>query len=437
MENWNRAPLRCSGRYFYEGDVPFFWLADTAWLMLQKLDEEDAAFYLENRKRKGFNVIMAVLVHTLPGVSMSGCSLAPGIKDVKTEAYWEFVDHMVDKAAEMGLYLGLLPFWGSLVKDGILNEDNIGTYAEFLGKRYQKKKNIIWILGGDVRGDVAPEIFETEARILKKYNPERLIGFHPFGRTSSKLWFQDKDFLDFDMFQSGHRRYDQASLGRWDDNRTKETFFGEDNWRYVDRDLQTGRLRPTLDGEPSYEGILQGLHDVRQPYWEEQDVRRYAWWSVLEGAAGHTYGDNAIMQFYTEADGVGAYGVRESWKEAIHHAGSGQLQFLKNLMEEIDFSTGNPRDDMLLAGQRERYHRIAVFAGKEYILCYDYEGDAFSLDLSEYQEIDLEISWMDPRNGVRSYEGSTKGAATYDAVPAVRRNGANDWVLILKNTSDQ
>lgn len=102
------------------------------------------------------------------------------------------------------------------------------------------------------------------------------------------------------MFQSGHRRYDQSSLGFWDDNNVSEDFYGEDNWRYVRRELARTPLRPVLDGEPSYENIPQGLHDFSQPLWKARDVRRYAYWSVFEGACGHTYGDNAIMQFYRE-----------------------------------------------------------------------------------------------------------------------------------------
>ena len=91
-------------------------------------------------------------------------------------------------------------------------------YANFLGKRYQNRKNLIWILGGDVRGDVGYDVFCLEGEILKSYNPERIIAYHPFGRTSSSLWFHNEPWLDMNLFQSGHRRYDQASLGEWDDN---------------------------------------------------------------------------------------------------------------------------------------------------------------------------------------------------------------------------
>lgn len=86
-------------------------------------------------------MIQTVLVHTLPGVSESGCSLAPGIKNVTDKAYWEFVDEAVELAEEMGIYLGLLPSWGSLVKDGILNRDNITEYAEFLESVIREKQS--------------------------------------------------------------------------------------------------------------------------------------------------------------------------------------------------------------------------------------------------------------------------------------------------------
>ena len=418
-----------NGRYLMQGDRPFFWLGDTAWLMLQKLDEPQMRTYLRNRKEKGYNVIQTVLVHIFTG---NGSSLAPGIKDVREPAYWDFVDRALDMAEEMELYLGLLPAWGSMVKEGVLSRENIAEYAEFLGKRFKNRSNIIWILGGDIRGDDVQEIYGKEADILKRYNPERLITYHPFGRTSSSLWFHGESWLDFNMFQSGHRRYDQASLGEWDDNVGKETFFGEDNWRYVERDHSCKIMKPTLDAEPSYEGIPQGLHNPRNSYWEEWDVRRYAYWSVFAGAAGHTYGSNAIMQFFMESEGKGSYGVREVWQDAMHHPGASQMQYLKKLMESVDFVNGMPGDKLLLYGQKERYHRIAVFAGKDYVFCYDYSGDQFLLDLSGYMERFMDAYWMNPQDGTYSYITTLKGVQKWLASPVARKDKANDWVLVLK-----
>ena len=49
--------------YFQRDGKPFFWLGDTAWLLFQKLTEEEAKIYLKNRAEKGFTVIQATLVH--------------------------------------------------------------------------------------------------------------------------------------------------------------------------------------------------------------------------------------------------------------------------------------------------------------------------------------------------------------------------------------
>lgn len=417
--------------YFIKGEEAFFWLGDTAWLMLQKLDEDDIRIYFRNRLEMGFNVIQTVLVHSLPKQTVEG-SLALGVKDITEPEYWNFCDKVFKMAEEMGIYLGLLPAWGSMVKGGVLNKENIEEYAEFLGKRYQGFSNIIWILGGDVRGDVNTEVVIKEAEILKKYNPNRLMTFHPFGRTSSSLWFQNEDWLDFHMFQSGHRRYDQEHLGEWDDNGEKETFFGEDNWRYVERDHKNTVKKPTLDGEPSYEGIPQGLHNPRNPYWEEWDVRRYAYWAVFAGAAGHTYGSNAIMQFYSDAAVPGAYGVREVWKDAMHHSGAAQMQYLKKLMLSVDFINGKPMDQMLLFGQKERYHRISVFAGETFVFCYDYMGDEFLLNLTAYKDKKMAAYWMNPESGSYSYITTVTGQNKWLASPVARAGAANDWVLVLK-----
>lgn len=448
MGSWSREKIHISknGRYLMEGETPFFWLGDTAWLMLQKLKEEDVRIYLRNRKEKGYNVIQTVLAHTLPerdtndspvqttnrrGIE-SADSGTRGLRDVTKPEYWDFVDRVVKIAEELELYLGLLPAWGSLVKKKVLNMENVKEYADFLGKRYQSAPNIIWILGGDIRGDAGGEVFRREGETLKGYNPDRLITFHPFGRTSSSLWFHEEPWLDFNMFQSGHRRYDQAALGEWDDNKAQETFFGEDSWRYVNRDHGYATEKPTLDGEPSYEGIPQGLHNPRNPFWEEWDVRRYAYWSVFAGAAGHTYGSNAIMQFYDDPSERGSYGVREVWKDAMHHPGSSQMKHLKELMESVDFVRGMPEDSLLRFGQKERYHRVSVFAGEDFVLCYDYSGDEFMLDLTRYMEKEMDAWWMNPQDGVYSYIDTLQGQEKRLFCPAARKDRANDWVLVLK-----
>jgi hypothetical protein len=59
-------PLQVSkdGRHFLAGaGDPFFWQADTAWVVFHRLNLTEAETYLEDRASKGFNIILAVAVN--------------------------------------------------------------------------------------------------------------------------------------------------------------------------------------------------------------------------------------------------------------------------------------------------------------------------------------------------------------------------------------
>lgn len=208
--------LTVNGNYLQKDGKPFFWLGDTAWLLYDKLERSDVELYYKNRKLLGYNVLQVVLVYEIPQFeTVSG--MPHGTKDETKIEYFSFCRDMVRLAADYGFTIALLPAWGSFVKNGYLNDSNYERYARFLGDYFREEKNIIWVLGGDVRGDENINLFNSFGNILKSYNPERLVTFHPFGRTGSYLWFNDESWLDFNMFQSGHRRYDQLTLGAWDD----------------------------------------------------------------------------------------------------------------------------------------------------------------------------------------------------------------------------
>lgn len=436
MKNWEYGKLRISDnkRYLCCGDRPFFWLGDTAWLIFARLTEDEAYVYLKNRKEKGYNVIQATLIHEWPQKNRDGAFALRDENYAEPDlegGYWTRVERIVDMAEELGLYMALLPTWGGNVSSGKLNETNVDAYLDFLLKLFGKRPNVLWLVGGDVKGEDAYEMFCRIGTRLKEGGNGQLVGFHPFGRTSSSRWFHEEAWLDFNMFQSGHRRYDQITLGAWDDNGRNPDHFGEDNWKYVVHDLAMIPAKPTIDGEPSYEQIVQGLHDSSQPYWQSWDTRRYAYWSVFAGAFGHTFGDNAIMQFFDrENDQTGAFGVWQDWRDALHNIGCMQMQHLKNLMESVDYQNGHSAQELVWEGDGDQYERIAVFAGEDYIFCYDYTGHSFSLDLSRRHDI-FDAYWMDPVAGIRSYIGIVEGKKVQKFTPPKRLEGHSDWVLIL------
>jgi len=48
---------------------PFFWLGDTGWEMLHRLDRDEMTRYMMNRAGKGFTVIQAVIVSEIEGLT--------------------------------------------------------------------------------------------------------------------------------------------------------------------------------------------------------------------------------------------------------------------------------------------------------------------------------------------------------------------------------
>ena len=434
---WEEGELKVTedGRYFSCGDTPFFWMGDTAWLLFHQLSLEDTYAYFRNRKELGYNIILADFIHKPCQQNLAGDSaLTDGdFERINTGgAFWKHVDKVILMAEEFGLYMGLLPVWGSsIVKEGYLNSGNLETYLQFILKRYHDCPNIVWIVGGDVRGDVNPELFCTMGRRMKADRPERLVGYHPFGRTGSSQWFHRESWLDFNLFQSGHRRYEQTRLDAWDDNTGAEGSFGEDCWRYVERDRARNPHKPVLDGEPSYEWILQGLHDKTQPYWKAADVRRYAYWNVFAGAAGHTYGHNAIMQFYGDKSREGAFGVKHLWREALHHPGGAQMGHLAGLMTSVDFIHGRPAGEYLLSGQGERYERISVFAGEDFLFAHTCTGRELRLSLKAYHGKKLSAYWFDPVTGAKSFLREVTGMEEAAFLPPEREDG-EDIVLVVQ-----
>jgi hypothetical protein len=433
------AMLTLNGRRrgFLRDGKPFFWLGDTAWLLFHKLNDEQIEAYLTNRALKGFTVIQATLVHKPGYASPDGARALIDDDFARPDgdsAYWDRVERAIRLAGRLGLVMALLPCWGCFPQDGALNPENAGTYGAFLARRLGGYDNVIWLLGGDVRGSAAPHTFEALARTLRRLNPDRLIGFHPFGRCSSSQWFAGADWLDFHMFQSGHRDRSQRTLGAWDDNAVSdEEWMGEENYLYVFRDLERDS-KPTLDGEPSYEEIPHGLHDPSRPYWTDREVRRYAWWSLLAGAAGFTYGHNAIMQFW---DGLGTadFGVRQHWDVALHAPGSLQMIHLRRLMEAIRWQEGQNAQALLQDDTGTEDARNLCFLTPAALAVYTYTSMPFGV-LLDRLPFSPAAFWYSPKlGGLSAFTPEPDGRFI---PPADREEAREDWVLLLidKNNLD-
>ncbi len=428
-----------NGRYLMTGDgKPFFWLGDTGWLLFNRLTREEVNQYLENRKQQGFNVIQAMLLHEVPSrntyldssvvkANVAHPAVTPGndYKDSLAYDYWDHVDYIVDKAAEKGIYMALVPVWGTNVKDKRVKNDQAGAYAKFLANRYKDRWNIIWLNGGDIRGSEGMTVWKTIGTTLNVNDPNHLITFHPRGRTASSDWFHNEKWLDFNMVQSGHRRYSQ------DTAKNEKNHYGQDNWRYIEVDYAMKPIKPTIDGEPSYEDIPHGLHDVKELRWTAGDVRRYGYWSVFAGAFGYTYGHNSVMQMFKLTDAQPAYGPKDEWHKALKAEGATQMIHLKNLMLSRSYFDRVP-DQSLIAGKNGiQYDRLMATRGKDFAMIYAYNGNNISVSMGKIDGEKVKASWFDPRTGKTTHIGEFENKGIQNFNPPGEQKEGNDWVLVI------
>ena len=137
---------------------PFFYLADTCWLLFQRLDHDELDEYLKDRVAKGFTVIQAYVIRGLgrrhPDGNSSLLGESPFIDRDATrpnEAFFKNVDYVVNRANELGLVMGLVTAksWHvNKTPEQVFTERNAYTFGKFLGQRYRNNA-VIWYPGGD------------------------------------------------------------------------------------------------------------------------------------------------------------------------------------------------------------------------------------------------------------------------------------------------
>ena len=149
--------ISANKRFFQTADgKPFFWLGDTGWLLFVKTTREEAIQYLETRKEQGFNVIQVMLLHDVKvknvygdyalqnaDVSKPNVTTGKDFNDTAAYDYWDHVDFIINEAEKRGIYIGLVPVWGSNVKEGRVNVKQAESYAKFLAARFKNRNNII------------------------------------------------------------------------------------------------------------------------------------------------------------------------------------------------------------------------------------------------------------------------------------------------------
>ena len=415
---------------------PFFWLGDTGWELFHRLDRGDAEMYFEKRSAQGFNVIQAAVLAELNGLHTANANGdLPLIHDDPArpnEAYFKFVDTLIELASKYNLYIALLPTWGDkLFKNSwglgpeIFNPENAYAYGKWIGERYKKSSNIFWVIGGD-RSPREHSQDEAVWRALAKGITEGSGGpgnvvmtFHPQpdGKSSSSQWFQQDGWLSMNMLQTGHCRDSPV-------------------WDMIADDYNQIPAKPVLNGENIYEEMPVCFNPKELGYASAYDVRKSAYLSVFAGACGHTYGCGPVIWFSEKTDHL--FAAFHNWREALALTGADEMKYLRILIESRPMLELVPDQGLLLDEGQCGPERIQAIRGQDYALVYSAYGRPIQIRTERIAGKTLVANWYDPRTGksllIGSFENKgiqvfTPPLPVHSPVPSQRE----DWVLILDN----
>ena len=423
----SHGPLRVSEnrRFLVHADgTPFFYLGDTAWELFHRLNRVETERYLEDRRVKGFTVIQAVILAEFDGLTAPNAQgdlpLVDGNPLKLNEPYFAHVDWVVKAAERKGLFVGILPTWGDkVVKErwGIGPEiftspDAARGYGRLIGQRYRNAPNVIWINGGDRRGNGYERIWDALAEGVREGDGgTHLMTFHPMGGRSSADWFHDRAWLDFNMVQTGHSARDLPTYDA------------------ITRDYRRSPKKPVLDGEPRYENHPINW-DPKKGWFDDYDVRQAVYWSVFAGGFGVTYGCHDVWQMFTP-DRKPISSARTDWREALDLPGAGQMQHLRRLMESRPFLERRPGQALIAGEPTTGARHVRLTFGQRYAFVYIAEGDTVEIRLGEIDGRTVHAEWFDPRTGASRHIGSFPNMGTRVFDPPGRPARGNDWVLVL------
>lgn len=438
---------------------PFFWLGDTDWELFHRLTREETEVVMNTRSEQGFNVLQCVALAEFNGIrepnrygdyplnneDPTQLLVTPGNNpsDPYEYDYWDHVDFVIQKAAEKGLYIGLLPTWGDklahLWGDGpiIFNERNAEIYGRTLAQRYANQWNVLWILGGD-----RPAVYTSSREGSEKNYDDRpiwramakgiedvlgkeaFITYHPWGNEkSTSQYIHDEHWLDMNAFQSGHG--------------ARET----EAWKWVARDLSLKPLKPTLDMEPCYEdhpvNPWDGKWTKARGYFTAYDVRARIYRGIFAGACGVTYGHHQIWQFLNKEryQPVNVGDTIIGWQTALRAEAAGEMQYLKALMLSRPYFDRVPDQSLIKSAPGTTYKDI-VYATRDskgtYAFVYLPQNKPVSVDLSKVNGAKKNGWWYDPRTGNAIPIKSVKSSGTQTFTPP---KDEKDWVLVIDDAS--
>lgn len=412
-------PLQASANRRYLQDQagkPFFAMGDTPWF-IQKLKLEDVRMLMDDRIAKGFNTLFLELLDDSRIPSRDGYGNAAFQTDTDitkpVEAYWRYAERVMDEAEKRGLFIIHSELWYG-AGDGLwlhhVKPDNAKVYGAFIGKRFARFKNLMWMQAGDRNPDEnLAECTRVLAREIKAAAPHHLHTVHNEHEFASARFHHEDAWLDVNLGYT----YGAAYL------------------HILPEYQRTNPVRPVILGETGYEAepnAIELLPDAKRgDLWNPFRIRRNAWWAVTSGAVGYCAGTRL-------------WRWEPNWRETMQVRSIKEASNLLRGLQSIAWwkLTPDVKHELVTAGLGEwklaDYATAALAEDGSCAVVYLPTPRQFAVNLAKLKG-PVTARWFDPTSGeFKPAAGSpfVSHASREFTPPSRNAAGESDWVLLLQ-----
>jgi len=338
-----------NGRYFeFDDGTPFYWLGDTWWSGLsERLSWSSFKTLANDRKAKGFTVIQIVaglippeeLAPVDPGFRNEGGPVWDSRFKRINPKYFDYVDRRIRYLLDQGMVPAIVGAWGPILEQAGVKV--LKKHWRYVIARYGAYP-VFWIVGGEVfdPSAAATKLFPDSFHYMftrgwtdvTRYVRDTDPYHHPISVHEAPPPFdypiQDESLTDFDLFQSSHLGWGSVAAE-----------VAQIDTHYA----RTSVVKPLVEGEVGYERLGE-IH--------LEDFQRTAFWlSMLNGAAGHTYGANGVWESYTAKAPLQR--LRYSfltWQEGMMLPGSYQVGLGAKLLRQYRWWRFAPHPEWIAVG---------------------------------------------------------------------------------------
>jgi hypothetical protein len=408
-------PLKVSknGRYLTDYyNRPFLMNADAGWTLFHKLRIEEAQTYLANRNAQHFNTVFLQLLPPEPNQTNAYGEAPFYPKDdfsAPNNKYFQYVEDVIKQAAKMQMVVALVPAWLGCCrtnwydvqyKNGV---EKCRVYGSYLGNRFKKYQNVVWIMGGDRDALREEHVQKAMAQGLKSAAPNHLITYHAASSHSSTDVFANEPWLDFSMVYT----YFRGKQGVWTPEMPQVYEVALTESKKMPR-------KAFILGESQYEDENVGNAEM---------IRRQAYWTILSGGSGHCYG-SSIWEF------------GNNWQEKLLLPGVSQVSLFYKIFSALPWYLFRPdaTDDFLVEGRggygSDDYGSVAVLPNYRMAVIYLPTSRTVKINVEKIKGTSIRALWISPRTNKRWIGGYFKPQGVRELTPPTLDE---DWLLLVGN----